>query len=86
MRTIRAAAVLVVLLAMFAEPAHIEPRFKRSPKGWLPSCPANLDLVRHVPAPDCFWGAAPMARKPVQGEFGCIAIGLATRLPACPAE
>ncbi len=75
---------LLAILLLFA--ASTDPTFQRSPKGWLPSCPAGMDLVRHRPAPDCFWGTAPMNRKPTQGDFECVSIGSMPKLPACPVE
>lgn len=77
----KTALILAFLLA-----TPIEPRFQRSPKGWLPSCPAGTDLIRHRPAPDCFWGKAPMSTKPTQGDFECVGVGMIENLPACPAE
>lgn len=62
------------------------PHFKASPNGWLPSCPAGTALIRHYPAPDCFWGTAPLNQKPTQGDMECVDTAQATKLPACPKE
>lgn len=65
----------------------VEPRFKASPNGWLPSCPAGMDLIRHDPKPDCYWGVTrEMSQKPTQGDMECVYAAQATALPACPKE
>lgn len=64
----------------------VGPHFQRSPKGWLPTCPAGLELIRHDPAPDCFWGTTPMHVKPTEGDFECVPVAQASKLKACPAE
>lgn len=76
---------LLAILLLLATP--IDPTFERSPKGWLPHCPAGTDLVRHRPAPDCVWGTAPMSQKPTQGDMECMPLGMIpSDMPACPAE
>lgn len=75
---------IIALLLLLATP--VEPHFQRSPRGWIPYCPSGMDLIRHQPQPDCFWGAAPMSQKPTAGDFECVAIAEATSLPACPVE
>lgn len=77
----KAVLILALLLA-----TPVEPHFKRSPRGWIPSCPAGTDLIRHDPKPDCFWGAAPLHRKPTAGDMECVSIKRASKLPMCPVE
>lgn len=62
-----------------------DPHFQRSAKGWLPTCPAGMDLVRHNPKPDCLWGPAPMNSKPTQGEFECVPVAQVPKVK-CPVE
>jgi hypothetical protein len=62
------------------------PHFKQHPQGWVPSCPAGKALIRHYPAPDCFWGTRLLNQKPTQGDMECITAAQAKQLPACPAE
>lgn len=62
------------------------PHFKQHAKGWMPTCPSGMDLIRHDPKPDCFWGVAPMRQKPTAGDFECVPWIKATKLQTCPVE
>lgn len=64
----------------------VDPKFKRSERGWIPSCPDGMQLTRQIPQPACFWGVAPMHRKSSQGEFSCRSIGALPKLKACPVD
>jgi hypothetical protein len=75
-----------------ADAQTVDPTFKRSARGWIPSCPTGTELIRII-RPDesedkspCFWGVAPMQWKSSQGEFQCRSIGALPKLQACPNE
>lgn len=74
------AAILLVFL--FAAP--IDPAFKQAPTGWVPVCPVGTDVVRRTPKPACFWGSTVMSLKPTSGDFECVAVKVAVKLPLCP--
>lgn len=75
-----------------ADAETVDPKFKRSERGWIPSCPEGMQLIRMI-RPDesadkspCFWGVAPMRWKSSQGEFQCRSIGALPVYAACPVE
>jgi hypothetical protein len=76
--------LLIALLLLSATPIY--PTIEHDPHGWMPVCPAGTEVVRHYPAPDCFWGKRPVTLKPTQGDFECLPLAQAQKFPACPAE
>ena len=77
---------LFALAILLATATPIDPHFRQSPTGWLPSCPAGTTLVRHDPPPDCIWGTRSLKQKPTMGDMECIDTAEVKKLPACPVQ